>query len=508
MPAKILIIGTGLGGLTTALRLSSKGYEVEMVEKYHQAGGRLNLLEKDGFKFDMAPTFFSMSYEFQELIKDCKMDMPFEFVELDPLYSVHFEGDQRSYLIYKDLKKLAIEFQDVEPDFERKIHKFLKAAGEIFHDTENIVIRRNFDSLAQYLLKLSTVPIKHAPKMFYSMWQEMERNFESFEVKVIFSLVGFFLGSTPFDTPAVYTLLNYTELVHDGYYNVKGGMYKIVEGILKELEKRAVKIHFNTEITSFSSENGKISSFFDHQGKEWKADRFVVNADAAWFRGAIMKRPAFSEKRLDAKKWTLAPLTIYLGLDTKVPDMYHHNYFLRRNFKEYAGKIFKNKIKLDKPYYYVNIQSKHNPDYAPPGKECVFILCPVPDLRFKPNWLDDQQIADGIIQDLSERTGFDFIKHTQTRVILNPEHWQNMFNLYRGSGLGLAHDLNQVGGFRPKNKDEKFKNLYYVGASTVPGTGLPMTVISSRLVTERIEKDNGTLPKKQPRLQQNNNLQL
>ena len=496
MPKKVLIIGTGLGGLTTALRLSTKGYEVEMVEKYHRAGGRLNLLEKDGFKFDLGPTFFSMSYEFQELIKDCNIAMPFEFVELDPLYSVHFEGDKRSYLIYKDLKKLALEFQQIEPDFERKIQKFLKATGEIFHDVEDIVIRRNFDSLTQYLLKLSTVPVKHAPKMFRSMWTEMERNFESFEVKVIFSLVGFFLGATPFDTPAVYTLLSYTEMVHDGYHNVKGGMYKIVEGILPELEKLGVKIHYNTEITSFSSETGKISSFTDKEGKVWTADQYVVNADAAWFRGAILNRPAFSEKKLDAKKWTLGPLTIYLGLDTKVPDMYHHNYFLRRNFQEYAGKIFKNKIKLDKPYYYVNIQSMHNADYAPPGKESVFILCPVPDLRYKPDWSDENEIADGIIQNLSERTGFDFRKHTETKVVLNPEKWKNMFGLYKGSGLGLAHDLNQVGGFRPKNKDEKFENLYYVGASTVPGTGLPMTVISSKLVTERILKDNGTLPQK------------
>lgn len=496
MQKTALIIGTGLGGLTTALRLASRGWQVEMVEKYHRAGGRLNLLEKDGFKFDMAPTFFSMSYEFQELIKDCNIPMPFEFVELDPLYSVHFEGDQRSYLIYKDLKKLALEFQHLEPDFEKKIHKFLKAAGQLFHDTEDIVIRRNFDSLTQYLLKLTTVPVKHAPKMFYSMWKEMERNFESFEVKVIFSLVGFFLGATPFDTPAVYTLLNYTELVHDGYYNVKGGMYKIVEGLIPELEKRGVKIHYNTEITSFSEENGKISSFTDSTGKIWKADSFVVNADAAGFRGKIMKRPEFSEEKLDHKKWTLAPLTIYLGLDTKVPDMYHHNYFLRRNFREYAGKIFKNQIKLDKPYYYVNIQSMHNPEYAPPGKESVFILCPVPDLRFKSDWSDDQEIADSIIDDMSQRIGFDFKKHTEVRVVLNPEHWQNMFGLYRGSGLGLAHDLNQVGGFRPKNKDEKFSNLYYVGASTVPGTGLPMTVISSRLVTERILKDHGLVPQK------------
>lgn len=496
MQKEVLIIGTGLGGLTTALRLASRGFSVKIVEKYHRAGGRLNLLEKDGFRFDMAPTFFSMSYEFQELIKDCSIPMPFEFVELDPLYSVHFEGDKRSYLIYKDLRRLAIEFQEIEPDFGRKVERFLKAAGEIYHDTENIVIHRNFDSLAQYLMKLTTVPLKHAPKMFYSMWQEMERNFESFEVKVIFSLVGFFLGATPFDTPAVYTLLNYTELVHDGYYNVKGGMYKIVEGLLRELEKLGVEIFYNTEIVDYKVDDGAISGFTDTSGRNWTADLFVVNADAAWFRGSVMKRKAFSEEKLDEKKWTLAPLTIYLGLDTKVQGMYHHNYFLRRNFKEYAGKIFRNKIKLDKPYYYVNIQSIHNPDYAPPGKECIFILCPVPDLRFKPDWNDDQEIADSIVADLSERTGFDFKAHTEVRVVLNPLQWEKMFGLYRGSGLGLAHDLNQVGGFRPKNKDEKFGNLYYVGASTVPGTGLPMTVISSKLVTERILKDHGSLQKK------------
>jgi phytoene desaturase len=135
----------------------------------------------------------------------------------------------------------------------------------------------------------------------------------------------------------------------------------------------------------------------------------------------------------------------------------------------------------------------NNPEYAPPGKECVFILCPVSDLRFKPDWSDDEEIADSIIQDLSERTGFDFKKHTEVRVVLNPTHWEKMFGLYRGSGLGLGHSLTQMGAFRPKNKDEKFGNLYYVGASTIPGTGLPMTVISSRLVTERIQNDNGNL---------------
>jgi phytoene desaturase len=493
MTKKVIIIGTGLGALSTALRLTTDGYKVEMVEKYHQAGGRLNLLEKDGFKFDLAPTFFSMSYEFKELMDYCKMDMPFEFVKLDPLYAVHFDGDNKSYLIHSDLKKLAREFSEIEPDLEAKLEKFLRQTGQIFHDTENIVVKQNFNSLFHYLLSLTKVPLKHGPKMFYSMWTELNRHFTSFEVKVILSLVGFFLGSTPFRTPAVYTLLSYTELVHDGYHNVRGGMYTIVKTILEELNRREVTIRYNTEIVSVESEGDKVTALVDQHGNKHTADLYVVNADAASFRGQILKRKKFSEKKLDRMNWTMGPLTIYLGIKGKVENMYHHNYFLRRNFEEYSKKIFTNDIKLDKAYYYVNIPSMHNPEYAPEGKESIYILCPVPELRYKPDWSDGEEIADGIIRDLSTRTGIDFEGRIETKVVLTPVEWEKMFNLYKGSGLGLAHDLDQVGGFRPSNHDEELKNLFYVGASTTPGTGLPMVVISSKLVTERINKVYGSL---------------
>ncbi|MFZ5429620.1 MAG: phytoene desaturase family protein [Bacteroidota bacterium] len=496
MSKKVIITGTGLGGLSTALRLTTDGYQVEMIEKYHQAGGRLNLLEKDGFKFDLAPTFFSMSYEFKELMEYCKMETPFEFLKLDPLYAVHFEGDKRNYLIYSDLKKLAAEFREVEPNLEVKLKKFLTQTGNLFHDTENIIIKQNFNSLLHYATQLMRVPLKHGPKMFYSMWTELSRHFTSFEVKVILSLVGFFLGSTPFKTPAVYTLLSYTELVHDGYHNVKGGMYTIVRELLKELEKRGVTIRYNTEIKEVESTDGKVSALIDQHGNRYTADLFVINADAASFRGQVLKREKFSEKRLDRMHWTMGPLTIYLGINGKVENMYHHNYFLRRNFEEYSRKIFTNEIKMDKAYYYVNIPSMHNPEYAPPGKESIFILCPVPELRYKPDWSDGDEIADGIIRDLGERTGIDFAGRTESRTVLTPVEWEKMFNLYKGSGLGLAHDLDQVGGMRPSNQDEELNNLFYVGASTTPGTGLPMVVISSRLVTERINKIYGSVHQK------------
>ncbi len=329
--------------------------------------------------------------------------------------------------------------------------------------------------------------------MFRSMWSELEKNFDSQEVKVIFSLVSFFLGSTPFQTPAVYSLLNYTELKHDGYWNVEGGMYKITEEIVKLLKSYGAQFHYNTEIVGIESTEGKVTSVLAKDGRRFSGDHIVCNGDAASFRGQVLNRKKFNSQKLDKLEWTLAPYTIYLGVNKKLDNLYHHNYFLGNNFKEYADTIFKTSVSPKKPYYYVNVRSRSNPNSAPEGCDSLFILCPVPDLRFKSDWSDSEQLADTIIEDMSQRIGYDLKKNTVTRTILNPIDWQDKFNLYKGSGLGLAHGLNQVGGFRPANKDEEFNNLYYVGASTVPGTGLPIVVISSKLATERILKDDGTL---------------
>ena len=487
---KALIVGSGLGALATALRLNTQGYHVQLVEKYHQAGGRLNQLKKDGFTFDVGPSFFSMSYEFDELFKSCNMENPLEFKELNPLYTVHFGGSGERYKIYKDLEKLSAEFAAIEPDFIPKAEAYLKKAQDLFHSTEYPIVKSNFDNAIQYFKQFTKVPLKYTPMLFRTMWDELERHFESEQVKIIFSLVAFFLGATPFDTPAVYSLLNYTELKHDGYWNVKGGMYQLVTSLVAELEKRGVQIIYNTEIKEVVTSGDKISGLKDQNGQLWQGDVYVVNSDAAAFRGKMFGRPKFSEEKLDKKKWTLAPFTIYLGVKGKIDKLEHHNYFLGAKFKEYADQIFTAQTSPERPYYYVNVLSKENPECAPEGCENLFILCPVPDLRYKPDWSDAEHLADTIIEDLGNRVGFDISSNIVSKTIWTPETWRDNFNLYKGSGLGLAHDLNQISYYRPRNKDEEYNNLYYVGASTTPGTGLPMVVVGSKLVTERIKKDH------------------
>lgn len=482
----VLIVGSGLGGLSAALRLASKGYKVKILEKHSTAGGRLNRFSKNGYTFDTGPSFMCMTYEFDELFRDCNLDNPLKLKELDLLYRVFYGSSGKVYDIWKDMNKLAKVFAEIEPDFLKKANSYLDRAGDFYFDTEKQVVKNNFANLFDYLQKISRVPIKHIPYLKKNLWKLLNETFESDEVKVIFSLVSFFLGSTPFKTPSIYSLLNFTEFRHDGYWHIKGGMYTIVEEILKHLNNLGVEIIYNTEISGVANSNGVLNSLTDKTGKEWKADRFIINSDAASFRGLVLNRKKFSISRLDKMKWSLAPLTIYLGVNTKIPNLYYHNYFLGNNFAEYAGSLFTSDTLPSKPYYYVNVPSYYDETSAPAGCENVFILCPSPDLRYKKEWKDKENIADSIIGDMSERINFDIKEHIEVKEIYSPSDWQNMFNLYRGSGLGLSHDMLQVGAFRPSNKDEIFPNLFYVGASTTPGTGLPMVLISSKLVTERM----------------------
>ncbi len=490
MRRKAVIIGSGLGGIATALRLSQYNYDVTIIEKYYQPGGRLNQLRLDGYTFDVGPSFMSMTYELDELFNFIGEKNNLILEPLDPLYNVFFSNRKKPFRLWKDLHKLEEEFQDVEKNVASKVNNFLKKAGEFFHDTEDKVLKRNFENKFDYLLQLTKVPKKHIPYLFKSVWKEVSNTFESDELRIIYSLVAFFLGSTPFRTPAIYTLLNYTEMRHNGYWSIKGGMYRLVEELVGILNKRNIEIIFNSEIVDFRSRNDRIIEFIDQNGNRFGGDVFIVNSDAAFFRGKVLKRKKFSEEKLSKMDWTMAPFTIYLGVKGTINLLDHHNYFLGTNFKGYANKIFTSSISPQKPYYYVNVSSKTNPDCAPPDSENIFILCPVPDLRYKPDWSDTEELAQNIIEDLANRVDFDIKSNIEVMQVLNPIDWQNMFNLYKGSGLGLGHGINQVGAFRPSNKDEEFENLFYVGASTIPGTGLPMVIISSRLVTERIIKND------------------
>ncbi|MCX7985220.1 MAG: phytoene desaturase family protein [Bacteroidetes bacterium] len=489
----ILVVGAGIGGLATALRLAKRGHTVTILEKHFQPGGRLNRLQKDGFTFDTGPSFFSMSYEFDAFIRDCRIRCPFTIEPLDPLYSVYLPRRTEPFHVFKNIGKFSHQFERYEPHIQDQISTYLAKCADLYNDTVEKVVKRNFSSVLDYLYTLLTINPVHLPILFRTFWQQVCRYISLDEARQIISLVAFFLGRTPFDTSAVYTLLSYVEFVYDGYYNVRGGMYRIVEGLIQELRKENVRIEVNTEIVGVEKEDRRITALIDSHNTRWEADIFVINADAAAFRGCVLNHRAYNEHRLRTFKWTMGYLTLYIGIDRKLPMLNHHNYFLGENYHSYAQSVLFDGHVLEQPYYYVNIPSKFNSECAPSGCEALFIVCPVPNLLYKPNWEDREMIVQRILADLSKRIGFDIHPHIVSKTVFTPFEWQQYFNLYKGSGLGLAHTMDQIGAFRPPNRDEYFANIFYVGASTVPGAGIPMALISSKLTCERIRHTQGDL---------------
>jgi len=485
---KALIIGTGLGGLTTALRLTRLGYEVEMVEKYKQAGGRINQLRKNGFVWDIGPTTFPMLFELKEFYDDIGLKMPFDFFEENPLYSVNFMGDAKTYNVYKNIRKLSEEFASLEPNLLDKFNRYLGEAGRMFHLSEKRILNRNFRNVLVYLLSLTKVPLKYSPKFFTTSYKELDKYFHSDKIKEILSLPAIFLGNNPYKSAAIFMMLSYIELVHDGYHAMKGGMYRLVQEMLRELEKANVVINYNCEISGFIGAGRNVYSLIDSSGESHHADLYVVNADAAGFRNLVLHRKSFSANRLNKMKWSPAPFTIYLGIKGKLDFLNNHQYNLGDNLKEYTQKMDKNSLELSHLNYYVSINSRYNPEFAPKDCESLSILVPVPNLIHKTDWSDKEELANKVIANLSERIGVNLAEQIMTQTIKTPEDWEISFNLYHGSGLGLIYSMNQIGGLRPKNRDEKFKNLFYVGSSTIPGPGIGMSIKSSRLVVKRIER--------------------
>ncbi|MEG1585555.1 MAG: phytoene desaturase family protein [Bacteroidales bacterium] len=486
MSESILIAGSGLAGLATALRLSKKGYQVTILEKNEQAGGRLNRISKDGFTFDIGPTFFSMSYEFEQFAKECNMALPFEYYPVDPLYTVNLGEQNKSFVLYRDINKLGEQFKGIEPDFTKKMEAYLQHTGKMFRDTMDIVVRQNFNSKIDYLMQLAKVNKVHLPILFSTVEKQVSNYFSSKEARQIISLVSYFLGSSPEKTNGVYSLLSYTEFIHDGYHNVKGGMYEIVSGLLKELNKQEVKIIYNTEIIKANYDHKRISSFIDQHQQQYSADHYIVNMDAALFRGKILNRSTYSDKKLSKMNWSMGFFSMYIGLDCKLDQIALHNYYIGLEKGQKAMKGFRDNVIPENPYFYVNVVSRYNPGCAPDGCEALMFVVPVPNLIYKEEWSEADKIADEILAEFGRRIHFPIQKHIKTRFYMTPKDWHNQFNLYMGAGLGLSHTMNQTGGLRPQNEDEVFQNLYYTGASTVPGIGLPMAIISSRLTAERI----------------------
>jgi phytoene desaturase len=289
-----------------------------------------------------------------------------------------------------------------------------------------------------------------------------------------------YLGLSPYDAPATYSLLQYTELA-EGVWYPKGGMYAAIEALVKVAEKQGVRFIYNAPVKKLMVEGSKVKGARLEDGREFLADIFIGNADLPYIYKELL--PENSEaKKLDKKLYTCSTIMFYWGVDKEYPQIALHNVFLAGDYKASFDQIFNDHTLPDLPSFYVHAPARIDPDAAPSRQETLFVLVPVGhlDARSEQDW--KAIVAAG-----------DLREHIKFEIMYQPKTWKDRFNLDKGAAFGLSHNFWQVGYLRPQNRHKEYKNLYFAGASTHPGTGLPIVLLSARLTTERILKEADTM---------------
>jgi phytoene desaturase len=304
-----------------------------------------------------------------------------------------------------------------------------------------------------------------------------------------------YLGLSPYDAPATYSLLQYTELAEGVWYPM-GGMYAAIEALVKVAEKLGVKFLYNLPVKEILTTKDYVTGVTTKDGRVFKADIIVGNADLPYIYKELLADPV-EAKKMDEKLYTCSTIMFYWGVDKQYPQIAHHNVFLAGDYKASFDQIFKDHSLPEEPSFYVHAPARTDPATAPVGQDTLYVLVPVGhlDAASEQDW--DERVNRArktIFERLSREMGIpDLESHLKFEIVYQPKTWKERFNLEKGAAFGLSHNFWQVGYLRPQNRHKKYKNLYFAGASTHPGTGLPIVLLSARLTTERILMEKGTI---------------
>ncbi len=482
---KVIVIGAGFAGISAASFLAQKGYEVTVVEKNEMAGGRARKFEAEGFMFDMGPSWYWMPDIFDRYFEQFgkKTADYYELIRLDPSYSIFF-GQNDIMNVPAQMSELEAMFERYELGSTQNLRKFLKEAAYKYEvGVKEFVFKpsRSIMEFADWRVLKSVFRLQ----MFQSMSKHVRSLFKNEQLIKLLEFPVLFLGATPENTPAMYSLMNYADLALGTWYP-KGGMHQIIKGMVELAEELGVQFEYNQEVTNIYVENGQAKKVIT-KNAEFEADIVVAGADYHHIDQKILE-PEY--RNYSAKYWdkrTMAPssLLFYLGVDKKLDGLLHHNLFFDEDFKQHATEIYEDPQWPSKPLFYVCCPSKTDETAAPKGKENVFVLIPLaPDLE------DTEELREKyynmVMERLEKLTG----QTVRDSVIYKRSYahrdFKKDYNAYKGNAYGLANTLRQTAILKPSLKNKKIKNLYLTGQLTVPGPGVPPSLISGEVVANEI----------------------
>lgn len=484
---KVIVIGSGFSGLSVATSLADKGYEVTILEKNSVAGGRARVFQAEGFTFDMGPSWYWMPDIFDNYFAkfNKKTSDYYDLVRLDPSYSVILEGNETINLP-ASIDKLGDLFESMEVGSKEKFQEFLRQAEYKYDVGINQFVWKPSTSITEFLsLKLLYDVVRL--DVFQSFASHIRKFFKDEKILKMMEFPILFLGATPENTPAMYSLMNYAEMKLGTWYPM-GGMFKIVEGMVKLAEEKGVKILLNQDVQKIEVTNGSAKKVITNQG-EFTADVIVASADYHHVEDKLLGEEYRNYDEEYWKKRVMAPssLLFYLGINKRIPKLLHHNLFFDEDFKVHAHEIYTAPQWPSKPLFYASAPTKTDESIAPEGCENVFLLIPVaPDLE------DSEETREKYYHIIMERLEKYCGVSIRDSVVFKRSYAHSDFkadyNAFRGNAYGLANTLMQTALLKPSLKSKKVKNLFYTGQLTVPGPGVPPSLISGLVVAEEVNK--------------------
>jgi phytoene desaturase len=434
-----------------------------------------------------------MTDTYRELFRSAGRDLDdyLRLVPLDSNYRVTF-GDGDSLTIRRTLPELIDELERIEPGVTPRFYRFLEDACYKYRLGRSEFVERDFDS-ARDFFGLRNLRLLLKTRALNNYYRQVSTFFRTEKLRQAFSLQTMYLGLSPFEAPAVYSLLPYTELAEDGLWFPEGGMYSLVEAMERLATELGVRLHLNSQVERVVVTKGRAHGVVV-EGSEREADAVLANADLPYAYRELLAGSAdkdFRLKRREKLEYTASAFMLYLGVDGKLENMVHHNFYLSERYRENFEAIFRDRTLPQDPSFYTVVPSKTEPRMAPEGMESLFVLVPVPHLGPNVDWdRDGDAFREKVYGLLERRCGLD-----RSRVVYEkartPLDWRDEYNLEEGAAFGIGHGIFQVGYFRPPMVSKAVQGMYFVGASTRPGTGVPLVTIGARLVADRIGREIG-----------------
>ena len=491
----VLVIGAGIGGLTAAIHLARSGLRVIVVEKNPRPGGRCDRFSRDGHHFDTGPTLLVMPllYEAEYCALGTSLREQLDLQRVDPTYHVVFD-DGSQLALTSDMKSMREQLESIQPGSFQGLLRYLEEGDQHYQLVLDQLVNRDYRRAVDFFnFRNFTLLFRLKPLVHH--YRNMSAYFDEPRLKSAFTFQDIYMGLSPFEAPATFSMIPYTELAHGVWYP-KGGMYGIVESLMELARQAGVEFIFNAPVAQIETNETDVRGIQFADGSRLQADVILANADLPYVYQNLLPQDGMA-KTLSQKQFSCSVISFFWGMDKTYETLGPHTLFLADDYRQNFERIDRDLSLPANPSLYLHAPARLDPSMAPEGQDTVIGIVPVGHMsgNGEQDWAAIRDEARGHVFRRLRTLGItDLEEHIKFEVNYTPLSWKKRYNLMKGSTHGLCHNLMQLAYFRPDNKHSRYHNLYFVGASTRPGTGIPTAMVSGRLAAQRMMDELNVSP--------------